>query len=130
VTAGQLPSNTKIRGLSFSIGDPAGSGLTVASTTTDYMTVPFACTISAYNLLIDAGTITVKFWKVGTGTAIPTVSNSINTSGVSISSGTAIHSTTLTDFTTTTVTANDIIAMNVTAVSTAKFANGVLECDQ
>lgn len=131
--AGSTQAATSVtipRGLSFTIGDPAGSALTVASTTTDYLTVPFGCTISAYNLVIDAGTITVKFWRKATGTAIPTSSDSISTSGVSISSGTAIHSTTTSDFTSTTVTANDIIAMNVTAVSSAKFVNGVLQCDE
>jgi len=117
-----------VRGISFTIGDPAGSALSAASTTTDYVTVPFGCTLSAYDLLVDGGTITVKFWKIATGTAIPTSSNSINTSGVSISSGTAIHSTTLSDFTTTTITADDIVAMNVTTVATAKYVNGVLEC--
>jgi hypothetical protein len=81
-------------------------------------------------LAIDAGTITVKFWKKATGTAIPTSSDSISSSGVSISSGTAIHSTTTSDFTTTTVTANDIMAMNVSTVSTAKYVNGVLQCDE
>ena len=117
------------RGLVFTIGDPGASlALTAASTTTEYLTVPFACTISAYNLAIDAGTITVAFWKIATGTAIPTVANIINTSGVSIASGTAIHSTTVTDFTTLAVAANDIIAMNVTAVATAKYVNGVLQC--
>jgi hypothetical protein len=119
------------RGISFTIGDPAGTALTAASTTTDYITVPFACTISAYNLnLAPSGTVTVKFWKVATGTAIPTSGNSISTSGVGISTGTAKHSTTVSDFTTTVVAANDILAMNVTAVATASFVNGVLECDQ
>jgi len=118
-------------GLVFTIGDPGNtSALTAASTTTSYLTVPFACTINAYNLAIDAGTITVKWWKVATGTAIPTSGNSINTSGVGISSGTAIHSTTLSDFTTTTVSANDIMAMNVTVVATAKAVNGVLSCQE
>jgi collagen type VII alpha len=125
-----LPTSTRTRAIAFTIGDPGGTALTAASTTTAYVTVPFACTISAYNLLVDAGTITVKFWKVATGTAIPTSANSINTSGVSISTGTAIHSTTVTDFTSTAVSANNIIAMNVTTVSTAKFVNGVLECTQ
>jgi hypothetical protein len=119
------------RGISFTIGDPsASSALTSGSTTTDYVTVPFGCTISAYNLAIDTGTITVKFWKIATGSAIPTSSNSISTSGVSISSGTAIHSTTTSDFTTTTVSANDIMAMTVTAVASAHFVNGVLQCDE
>jgi hypothetical protein len=125
-------SSCKIaRGLVFSYGDPGNSSaITAGSTATDYITVPFACTISAYNILIDAGTITIKFWKVATGTAIPTSGNSISTSGVSISSGTAIHSTTTSDFTTTTVSANDIMAMNVSTVSTAKFVSATLQCDQ
>jgi hypothetical protein len=117
-------------GIVFSIGVPGGTALTSASTTTDYVTVPFACTLNAYNLNIDAGTITVKFWKIATGTAIPTSANSINTSGVGIASGTAIHSATMSDFTTTAVTANDIIAMNVTAVATAAYVNGVLSCQE
>jgi hypothetical protein len=125
-----VTSVTIPRGISFTIGDPGGSALASGATTTDYVTVPFGCTISAYNLAIDAGTVTVKFWKIATGTAIPTSSNSISTSGVSISSGTAIHSTTTSDFTTTTVTANDIMAMNVSTVSTAKYVNGVLQCDE
>jgi hypothetical protein len=120
-----------IHGIPFTIGDPAGSALTVASTTTDYVTVPFACTIKAYNLVIlPSGTITVKFWKVATGTAAPTSSNSISTSGVGISTGNAIHSATVSDFTTTAVAANDIMAMNVTAVATASYVNGVLQCEQ
>jgi hypothetical protein len=132
IAQADLPATTKARGISFSIGDPGNSGaLTVASTTTSYVTVPFACTISASTVMIDAGTITVKFWKVATGTAIPTVSNVISTSGLSISSGTALHTANATDFgANTAVAANDMIAMNVTAVATAKFVNGVLQCDQ
>lgn len=129
--ATDLPANVRIRGISFSTGDPGlANAISAASTTTDYVRVPFACTLNAYNLLVDGGTVTVKFWKVASGIAIPTSANSINTSGVSISTGTAVRSTTLSDFTTTTVTANDIMAMNVTAVATAKFVNGVLECIQ
>lgn len=131
-SAGTITSSvvSSARGISFAIGDPAGAALSAASTTTDYITVPFACTISAYNLLVDSGTITVKFWKVATGTAIPTAANSINTAGVGIASGTAVHATVSGDFTTTTVAANDILAMNVTATSGPKFVNGVLQCDQ
>jgi hypothetical protein len=119
------------RGIPFTIGDPAGSVLTVASTTTDYVTVPFACTISGYHLTLQpSGTITVKFWKIASGTAAPTSGNSISTSGVGISTGTAVDSSTTSDFTTTTVSVNDHMAMNVTAVSTASYVNGVLTCDE
>lgn len=116
------------RGISFTFGDPTGSALTTSQVS--YVTVPFACTIAGYNIVVDAGTITIKTWKVATGTAIPTSGNSISTSGVSISSGTAIHSTTVTDFTSTAVAQNDIVAAAITAVGTAKFANFTLQCNQ
>lgn len=124
---GAVPTVT--HAIRFNIGTPGGSALTAGATTTDYFTAPYACTISAYNLLLaPAGTVTVKFWKVSTGLAIPTSSNSISTNGVSITSGTAIHGTALSDFTTTAVSANDIMAMNVTAVSSASYVQGVLQC--
>ena len=128
---GNTPNNL-IRGFVFTIGDPGATApaLTVAAGTTDYITVPMGCAIKAWNLvLLPSGTITVKFWKVATGTAAPTAANAINTSGVGISTGTAVHSTTLSDFTTTAVAANDIMAMNVTAVTTATYVTGTLECD-
>jgi len=118
------------RAIPFTIYNSAGLASGTTSASYDIVTVPFACTISAYNLAIDAGTITVKFWKVATGTAIPTSSNSISTSGVSISSGTAIHSTTVTDFTSTSVAANDIMVMDITAVTSATIVNGALQCDE
>lgn len=125
-----LGATFKIRGISFTLGDPQGSAL--ATTATDYITVPFACTIAAYNIAIDASdsTFRIKFWKVATGTAIPTVSNVINTNGLGVPTGTAVHSTTTSDFTTLAVTANDIIAVNVSTANTIKFINVVLQCNQ
>lgn len=126
-----MPANTLIRGIPFSYGDPAlANPISSGSTTTDYITVPYACTLNAWNLLVDAGTVTVKFWKIATGTSIPSSGNSINTSGVSVSTGTNVHSSTMSDFTTTTVTANDVMAMNITAASGVRFVRGVLGCTQ
>lgn len=123
----RLSPASKIRAIGVTF-DGGGSALTAGLT--KYLTVPFGCTISAWNFAVDTGTATVKTWKVATGTAIPTVSNTISTSGVAISSGTAIHSTTLSDFTTTAVAANDIFAFNLFAVSSATQANFILECNQ
>jgi hypothetical protein len=92
-----------------------------------YWTCPFAGTISAWNLTVDAGTITVKIWKIATGTAHPTNADSINTSGISLSSGTSIRSTTLTDFTTTAVAIDDIFAVEITAVSGVFDFGGSIE---
>lgn len=110
-------SNAKLERVQFSI-DGGGSAVTTGQKGT-YPVCVYAGTITAYTITVDTGTCTAKFWKKATGTAIPTVSDNINTSGVAISSGTVIRSTTVSDFTTTTVTANDIFALNLTAVSGA-----------
>jgi hypothetical protein len=123
-------SAAPVHGLMFSIGSPGGTPLTTASVSS-VLTVPFSCAIGAWNLAYsagDSGTITVKFAKVATGTAIPSNANFINTNGVGISTGTAIHSATVTDFTTLAVSANDLIAMFVTAVSGPASVTGVLQC--
>ena len=83
----------------------------------------------AWNILVDAGTCTITFWRIASGTAIPTVANTISTAGVAISSGTAIHSTTLTDFTDTTLDKNDIIGVHLEAVATATLVNVVIEVE-
>ena len=120
-------TNAKIRSFGGSLD---GGGNPLSSGKTTYVTVPFACTIAGYNILVDTGTVSFDVWKVATGTAIPTVSNSILTGGfLAIATGTALHSTTLTAFTTTTVTANDIVGVNIEAVSGATFAQLVLQCN-
>lgn len=83
-----------------------------------YWVAPCSGALTGWDIVVDAGTATVKVWRIATGTAAPTNANSINTSGVSISTGTAIHSTTLTDFgANTTFTAGDIFGYENTAVS-------------
>lgn len=109
-----------------------GSALVAGSTATTYFTIPYACTISAWNITLSpADTATIDIWKIATGTAIPTVSNTIVASAApAISTGTAIHSTTLTGWTTA-VAANDIIGINLKAVGgTATQATINVECDQ
>jgi hypothetical protein len=81
-----------------------------------FWTCLFAGTITGWNITADVGTITIKIWKIATGTAKPTNANSINTSGISLSTGTAIRSSSLGDFTTLAVAAGDIFAAEVTAV--------------
>lgn len=73
--------------------------------------------ITGYSIAADTGTVTIKTWKVATGTAVPTSSNSISTSGVQLSTGTYVRSTTVSDFTSTTVAANDIFAWNIETIS-------------
>lgn len=110
-------TNTRKETIGFT-SDGAGSAIATGKVK-GYVTVPYAATISGWNIMLDTGTCTVKVWKIATGTAVPTVANVINTSGVSISSGTAVHSSVVTDFTTTSVAANDIFAFDITALSSA-----------
>lgn len=108
-----------------------GSALTAGATQIGYVTVPFACTISAWNITTDVGTASIDVWKIATGTAHPTVSNTILSGGYLVNSGTSIHSTSTSLFTTTTVAANDILAFNLEAVSSSPTnVNVTLECDQ
>jgi hypothetical protein len=126
-SGGGPSANQNIRsiGAGFSGG---GSALTTGAVA--YVTAPPACTIAAYNITIDTGTISFDVWKVATGTTIPTVSNTILTGGyLSISSGTAIHSSSTALFTTTTSAANDIYGFEVEAVSGATVASIVLQCN-
>ena len=118
-------------GFGFAFGSPANSAaLTAGSTQTAYLTVPRACTINSWDITVDGGTISFDVWKVATGTAIPTSTNSIvGGTYPSIATGTAIHSTTLTTWTTTAVAANDIVGINIQAAATAKFASFVVGCN-
>jgi hypothetical protein len=129
VVQADLPATTRNRTIGCNVGDPGNSSALTTSSVC-YFSPTFACTISRYTLGVDAGTVTVKFWKIAAGTALPTISNSINTSGVAISTGTVVSSTTVSDFTSTTVTANDILAVQPTAVATAKWLLAEVGCDQ
>lgn len=108
----------------------AGAVVAAGSTSTCYFPVPRQCTIVGYYVLANpVDTATIKFWKIAAGTTLPTVSNSINTSGVSLSTGGAIESTTVTDFTTKAVAFNDLMAANLTAVGgAATYVYGGVLC--
>jgi len=126
--ASNLPTNTRIRSFGTTFGDTTASALTSGSVV--YFTIPYTCTLSAWNITVDAGTVTFDVWKIATGTAIPTVSNTITASALpALASGTAKHSTTLTGWSTA-VSANDIVGIQLKTVATAKYAELDLECDQ
>lgn len=127
IVQGDLPATTRAR--VFGAGFVNGGSALVAGAST-YFTIPYACTISAWNITVDAGTATIDIWKIATGTAIPTVTNTIVASAApAISTGTALHSTTLTGWTTS-VTANDIFGINLKTVATATQATLNVQCDQ
>lgn len=123
---GGSTANQNIR--SFGGGfDGGGSALTAPAVI--YFTVPFACVISAWNITVDTGTATFDIWQIATGPAIPTIANTIVAAAPpAISTGTAIHSATLTGWTTTSA-ANDVYGVVLSAVSGATKASLVVECD-
>jgi hypothetical protein len=84
--------------------------------------------IKSWDITVDDGTgagtcsactCTVKFLRVATGTTTPSTSNSINTSGVALSTGTSLSSTTLSDFTSIVVAAGDRFGVQLSAVANA-----------
>jgi len=106
--------------------DGGGSALSAGKTV--YFTIPYACTAQAWNVVVDTGTATIDIWKIASGTAIPTISNTITASATpAISTGTAVHSTNLTGWTTS-VSANDVIGINLKTVATATYANLTVQC--
>jgi len=105
-----------------------GGGTALTTGLPCYTTIPQSCTLTAWNILVDTGTTTIKTWKIATGAAIPTAANSISTAGVGIAVGTAVRSTVLADFTTTAFAAHDIFGFNIEAVASATKITFLLEC--
>lgn len=121
---------TQIYKFGASFGAPS-SGTALTTTMVGYSTpAPAACTITHWSITVDSGTATVQFMKVASGTALPTHgSNNINTAGVSIASGTVVdRSATLTDFTTTSVAAGDIVGVYLTTLSGPDYLAAEFEC--
>lgn len=107
-----------------------GGGALLTPGRTAYIPVPFACTISAWTITADAGTVTMDIWKKSAGTSIPSASDTITASArPALSTGTWLRSTALTGWNTS-VSGNDILAINLAAVSNASVASLVLECNQ
>jgi hypothetical protein len=128
LTTSDLPTGVNVRSFGTTFGDTGGSALTAGSVV--YFTVPYACTISGWNITVDAGTVTFDIWKIATGTAIPTVTNTITASAKpALSTGTALHSTSMSGWTTS-VTANDIVGIQLNTVATAKYAELDIQCAQ
>lgn len=110
------------------------NGVVLTTSQVNYSAPPAsaACTIQNWSIYVDQGTATVQFIKVASGTALPTIgANSISTSGVSISSGTVVdRNTTLTDFTTTSVSIGDVIGVFIKTLggTTPDYLAAAVEC--
>jgi|ERR1017187_10504273 hypothetical protein len=71
------------RGIGMAFGMTGGSAL--SSGATQYVTVPFACTIVGWNMTVDAGTATVDVWKKAAGPIDwSAISGTVNTGGTGV----------------------------------------------
>lgn len=146
LTAGTVTTNANLTGNVTSVGNATtiaanvltmaigvsldGGGSALATGQKGYVTCPFAGTIIGWNITADTGTCTFDIWKIATGTAVPTVANTITASALpALATGTAIHSTTLSGWTTS-VAANDIFGFNLSAVSGATKITLVIQVNK
>ncbi len=106
------------KGVSFD-----GGGNIVLVNTKIYFRMPTSGTFSAWTIEAEgtSPTCTIDIWKVATGTALPTVGDSIIGAGTkpALATGNALRSTTFTSWTTTSFSANDIFCINIFACSAA-----------
>jgi hypothetical protein len=105
-------------------------GTDVAPGNTLYLTLPHACTITDWAITSD-GTATIMLWRISDGgTDLPHAGDSISTNGFSLTTGKRIHSTTLTDLTSTSIYAFDTFGVNLLAETGASHVEFYLGCTQ
>ena len=126
IAAADIPSGLRARAVGMSFN---GGGSAIALNSISYIAaVPFAGTISAWDLCVDTGTATVDVFKIATGTGLPTASITASATPA-IASNNCLHSATLTGWTTS-IAAGDRLAFKVTAISAATNISIMLEVDQ
>jgi len=120
-TVPDYPTSIKTKVIGYALD---GAGGVVATGNTRYIVVPYAGTITGWAITATgtSPTCTIDIWKITTGTALPTVANTIMGTKPALSTGNSITSTTLTGWTTT-CAANDIWGFNLDACSAALTIN-------
>jgi hypothetical protein len=108
------------------------SGTVLGTGFAGYKRATEACTIVGWSIEANGTSPTMTFdvWKIATGTALPTVANTITASAKpALATGNALKSTTLTGWTTA-VAANDIFGFNLDAVTVATWAELTIFCSR
>lgn len=106
-----------IAGLGFTAD---GNGGNVVAGQQGYIVVRYPGTITGWSIAATGTnpTCTIDVWKIGSGTALPTVANTIMGTKPQLSTGNVKISTTLTSWTTS-FSADDIFGFNIDSVSNA-----------
>lgn len=120
LSATQLPANVKAHGFGFTTD---GATLVIGTGVKGYFTSNYAGTIIGWSITADGSspTCTIDVWKIGAGTALPTVTNTIFGTKPALSTGNAKRGACPTDCSgwTTTFVAGDIFGFNVDAITVA-----------
>ena len=97
-----------------------GMGSVVLVNSRTFFRIPRAGTITGWSIVAEGTSPTATFdvWKIASGTALPTVTNTIFGTKPALVTGNAITSTTMAGWTTSFAT-NDIFAINVDACAAA-----------
>ena len=97
-----------------------GMGSVVLVNSRTFFRIPRAGTITGWSIVAEGTSPTATFdvWKIASGTALPTVANTIFGTKPALVTGNAITSTTMAGWTTSFAT-NDIFAINVDACAAA-----------
>jgi len=114
---GRLTAASNSAALVGSVGITVdGAGAVIAAGQKGYVTVPYAGTITGWDMVSDqVGSVVIDVWKVNN--AVPTVTNTITGSALpTLSSSQQIESTTLTGWTTA-VAIGDVFGFNVNSAS-------------
>jgi len=108
-----------------------GMGSVVLVNTRTYFRVPRAGVFTAWSIVAEgtSPTCTLDVWKIATGTALPTVADTIMGTKPALATGNALRSTTFTGWTTVAFNANDIFCVNVDACSAATKISFLFEID-
>jgi len=105
-----------------------GGGAVLPINTVGYARVPYACTITGWSIIADAGTGTFDIWAIASGVALPTNANTITAAAEpALAIGNAIRSNAIPGWTTA-IAADDIVGVNVDAAAAMTWAQVMIVC--
>lgn len=122
------PSSIEVYGVSFT-----NSGADLTSGAIGYSrNVVSNCTISAYTIITNvASSITFDVWKIASGTALPTIANTIIPGSAYLGTGSnpRSHGEPVTAFTSNTLTHNDTLAFKIQTQPTSGLTSAHIEVE-
>jgi len=105
-----------------------GNGSVISTGVMGYVTIPYNCTITGWDIFADqSGSCVIDLWKDTYANFAPTIADSITgTEKPTLSTQQKNQNNSLTSWSTT-ITAGDIIAFNVNSATTVKRVNVIIK---